>query len=97
MEGGSRHFVPSANKRRAQMKKGKYPSQVYRDWLRYGVRVLDLIPSVLMPGELVNNMWLADLEAAAELQGWDWKRQAQPYRCYTSSHSHHLVPSASKE
>jgi hypothetical protein len=58
----------------------KYLSQVYKENMRYGVRVFDLIPSVLLPAERISDMTLSNLEAAAELQGWDWQPLAQPYR-----------------
>ena len=49
----------------------KSPSQEYRDNIRYGLRALDTPDSVLSPGDVINNMHLADLEAAVELLGFD--------------------------
>lgn len=49
----------------------KPPSQEYRDDIRCGLRAFDIPDSILSPGDVINNMRIANLEAAMELLGFD--------------------------
>ena len=52
----------------------------YRTWIRAGVRLFDTIPSVLLPGERISYMRIADLEEAADLLGVPWRHLARACR-----------------
>lgn len=65
----------------------KAPSQVYRDWLRTGIRLFDEPKSVLLPNERINSLHIADLEVAAEMLSLDWRRYRQCVPDYRPRHA----------